>query len=88
MQAFIPNAVATAAAYDIAPPYINDSGVAVALLKGLLMLDGGAYQCLFFVHYIGCQVSNNKHWRSVAVSSKVLARDNIVQINVRMHDWN
>lgn len=59
IQALIPNAVATAAAYDIAPPYINDSGAAVGSLKGLLMLEGSAYQCFFFVHYIGCQVPNN-----------------------------
>ena len=37
------------------------------LLKGLLHCAGSAYQCLFLVHYVSCQVPNDEHWRSVAV---------------------
>ncbi len=69
MQDLTPNAVATAAAYEIAPPCI-------ALLKSCIYrqhvllcqaqrqqtMQVYPYQSLFLVHNVDCQVAHKQHW--------------------------
>lgn len=65
MHDLTPNAVATAAAYEIAPPCSHVSirclgGNRISCDSTVLLVH--AYQCLFLVNNIDCQVAHKQHW--------------------------